>query len=687
MKRNAMTIGWLTVLFAVALLWISPAMAEDYGLWIGGTRVTDANCNDLKGLALASVLPDGEFRYDPAQKTLLMDGVMLSVGDTHKGIWNKSIEGLTIIIKRDSHIQTGEQAALCCDVPTEITGNGQFVAECQANEPGIFVNKTTLTISYTPIKAFGKWGIAGEDGKSGETLIVKEAKVFAKGEEGGIVDFAKFNPEGCEIILPTGSKFDEMKHAVVDSKGERVNEVTIDVSDFPVYIAGVQVNRTNCNDLSGIVGVKVAAGGEFRYDPDNQTLVMKDVTVIADDKNAIDIEDETKQKIVVSGTNRLEAKNVPAMYCYDTEIKGDGSLTVISASSNAVSIAEEKTLSIVDITLEASGKRGISGLFGSRGEKLVLQNAKVTAKGTEGGIVALASFATVGCAIVSPAGGKFEASKKAVVNAGGDIAKEVKIDKPVTVTGVKLAYKDLKLKIGTSLTLVASVEPANATNKAVTWVSSDDAVATVSAKGEALAKAEGKANITVTTADGGHTATCSFTVTADDVVLTGLKVTPTDVRIKVGQTSSLSVSYEPAGATHRDVTWETSDAAIVTVDANGNIQGVAAGEATITVKSKKDEAIKSTCKVVVESASSVEDAVFANVVVAPNPFNNQLRIVNGDLCGRYALYNAQGVVLASGMLEGAETRINTSMLPAGIYIIRLTADNGVVKTITVVKDR
>jgi len=685
MKRNAMTVGWLTALFAVALLWISPAMAEDYGLHIGGTQVTDANCNDLKGLA--SVLPDGEFRYAPAEKTLFMDAVTLSVDvDAKIGIWNENIDGLKIVVKRDCYIKTKDHSALQCDASTEIMGSGVFTAECNGDNPGIFVNKTKLTVSYTTINSFGKWGIAGDDGESGETLNVKEAKVFAQGQEGGIVDFAEFNPEGCEIVLPTGSKFDKTKHAVVDAEGNEANRVTIDVSDFPVHIAGVQVNRANCNDLSGIAGVKVAAGGEFKYDPDSKTLVMKDVTVIAGDKSAIYCTGKAKQIIVVSGVNRLETKDMPALDCsVDTHIEGIGSLTAISASSYAVNIDEEKTLNIVGITLEASGKRGISGLFGSRNEKLILQDVNVTAKGVEGGILALASLDLVGCNIVTPAGGKFDDTKRAVVDAGGSIANEVKIENPIAVTGVKLAYNDLTLKIGTSLKLVASVEPANAANKAVTWTSSDDAVATVLAKGEVLAKAEGNADITVTTVEGGHTATCSFTVTADDVVLIGLKVTPTDVRIKVGQTSSLSVSYEPVTATHKEVMWETSDAAIVTVDQNGNIQGVAAGEATITVKSKKDESIKSTCKVVVESASSVEDAVFANVVVAPNPFSAQLRIANGELCGTYTLLNVQGVVVASGVLEGAETHVNTSSFPAGMYLLRLTADNGVVKTYRVVK--
>ena len=82
---------------------------------------------------------------------------------------------------------------------------------------------------------------------------------------------------------------------------------------------------------------------------------------------------------------------------------------------------------------------------------------------------------------------------------------------------------------------------------------------------------------------------------------------------------------------------------------------------------------------------AVDDVVFANVVVAPNPFDSQLRIVSGELKGVYTLLNAQGVVVASGVLENAETRINTSLLSAGMYLLRLSTESGAVKTYKVVK--
>ena len=83
---------------------------------------------------------------------------------------------------------------------------------------------------------------------------------------------------------------------------------------------------------------------------------------------------------------------------------------------------------------------------------------------------------------------------------------------PVAVTGVTVDPTEWEMEIGDTKALTATVLPAEATNKNVTWKSSDDGVATVSAAGVVTAVAAGTATITVTTADGGKTATCAITV-------------------------------------------------------------------------------------------------------------------------------------------------------------------------------
>ncbi len=88
----------------------------------------------------------------------------------------------------------------------------------------------------------------------------------------------------------------------------------------------------------------------------------------------------------------------------------------------------------------------------------------------------------------------------------------------VPVTGVTLDTSSKTLKVGETATLVATVAPDNATNKKVTWASSDSQVATVN-NGVVTAIASGTANITATTEDGSFTATCAVTVKAPGYVV------------------------------------------------------------------------------------------------------------------------------------------------------------------------
>lgn len=84
-------------------------------------------------------------------------------------------------------------------------------------------------------------------------------------------------------------------------------------------------------------------------------------------------------------------------------------------------------------------------------------------------------------------------------------------DDDVSVTGVSLDRTSAELDVGGTLTLTATIEPANATNRNVSWSSSDVKVATVE-NGTVTAVAAGTADITVKTADGGKEASCTITV-------------------------------------------------------------------------------------------------------------------------------------------------------------------------------
>lgn len=95
----------------------------------------------------------------------------------------------------------------------------------------------------------------------------------------------------------------------------------------------------------------------------------------------------------------------------------------------------------------------------------------------------------------------------------------------IPVTNLELNKDSLTLQEKGSDTLTAAVEPANATNKNVTWESSDTSIAKVDANGKVTAISAGSATITATAADGsGVSASCSVTVTHGNMVHTSKKV-------------------------------------------------------------------------------------------------------------------------------------------------------------------
>ncbi len=168
----------------------------------------------------------------------------------------------------------------------------------------------------------------------------------------------------------------------------------------------------------------------------------------------------------------------------------------------------------------------------------------------------------------------------------------------IDVTGVSLNETSTEIALESTITLTATIEPSNATNKKVTWSSSDDNIATVS-NGVVTAVALGTATITVTTADGGKTATCQVMVTPKPIEVTGVSLNLTTRELKIGDTFKLIPTITPNNATNKNVTWSSSDDNIATVNTKGVVTAVAVGDATITVTTE-DGKKTTTCAVTVK---------------------------------------------------------------------------------------
>ena len=182
-----------------------------------------------------------------------------------------------------------------------------------------------------------------------------------------------------------------------------------------------------------------------------------------------------------------------------------------------------------------------------------------------------------------------------VTTVDGDFAATCAVTVLQPVTGISLDKTSVTLNTTETYTLVATVDPVDASNKSVTWSSSDAAIATVDDKGVLTGIKVGTATITVTTVDGDFTATCAVTVLQP---VTGVSLDKTSVTLNTTDTYTLIVNVDPIDASNKSVTWSSSDAAIATVDEKGVVTGIKAGTATITVTTV-DGDFTATCAVTV----------------------------------------------------------------------------------------
>ena len=166
----------------------------------------------------------------------------------------------------------------------------------------------------------------------------------------------------------------------------------------------------------------------------------------------------------------------------------------------------------------------------------------------------------------------------------------------VEATGVTLNKTSLTLYVKDKATaLKATVAPSNATDKTVTWQSSNDKVAKVDAKGNVTPVAKGTATITAKTANG-KTATCKVTV---KVRVTKVKLSKTNATMGVKESLTLKATVSPSNASDKKVTWKSSNTKLATVSSKGVVKAKKAGNVKITAKAGGKSA---TCKIAIKKA-------------------------------------------------------------------------------------
>ena len=221
-------------------------------------------------------------------------------------------------------------------------------------------------------------------------------------------------------------------------------------------------------------------------------------------------------------------------------------------------------------------------------------------------------------------------SVEAIATMNGKEIGRIKLDvvvPAVEVTGVTLTINPTSIAAGQAAVATAVVTPDNASDKTVTFKSSNEAVAAVNAQGVVAGIAPGTATITATTSNG-KTATAEIKV--ESIPVTAIKISGNS-EITVGGTTALTATITPDNASDKTVTWSSKNEAVAKVNASGVVTGVDAGTAEIIATSSNNIVDKFTVTVTREAVEA--DGVTLDVF---NPYvdANGTKYPNTTLVGR-----------------------------------------------------
>ncbi|MDE6480675.1 MAG: Ig-like domain-containing protein [Muribaculaceae bacterium] len=339
---------------------------------------------------------------------------------------------------------------------------------------------------------------------------------------------------------------------------------TVNVETNVIEVTSIILDATELNLTAGDTKKLVAT-----VSPENAT--DKSVVWSSDNEKVATVDEEGNVTAIAKGTAIItaEAHGFTAT-CQVTVANKTVAVTGVTLNKTTLSLTEGETGTLT-ATVAPSDATDKTVTWTSSDEKIAtVKNGIVTA------------IAPGTATITVTASGK-TATCEVTVNA-----------KTIAVSGITLDKTTLSLIEGESGTLTATVAPDNATDKSVTWTSSDAKVASVDDKGIITAVAPGSAIITATAS--GMTATCTVTVTANTVAVTGVTLDKTSLSLTEGETATLTATVAPADASNKTVTWTSSDAKVASVDDKGLVTALAAGKTTITATASGKTA---TCEVTV----------------------------------------------------------------------------------------
>ena len=352
------------------------------------------------------------------------------------------------------------------------------------------------------------------------------------------------------------------KAVITATAGEKsaVCEVTVIKKVIPVY--SVTVNTAL---------LELTEGGE-------ETLTAVVMPENATDKTVVW---STSDESVAAVENGVVTALKPGKAVITATAGGQKAEVTVTVKAAYVAVSEIKVSKTALILGEGTSERVIASILP---ENATQQQLKWSSANT--------TVATVRDGIIS---GRKVGETVITVSADG-VKTEIKVTvqaKFVAVTSVTLNKTSLELTEGDDEILSAAVMPVNATDKTVTWESSDEDVVSVE-NGVIVAKKGGRAVITATA--GNKSANCTVTVKTRFVPVSEITLDKSYIELTEGDEETLTAVVMPENATDKTVVWSTSDESVAAVE-NGVITALKPGKAVITATAG---AVSASCTVEVK---------------------------------------------------------------------------------------
>ncbi len=643
-----------------------------FDLLLCGREIHTKNMNSLDKLPGVTVANGGELRFEATTDmyTLRMKNVKMECGNTI--FINR--DGYKLVLEGENSIDAPTGNAITNQYNLSLEGAG--VLNVVAKQGDALRVAGNINVKDVTLNLKGKKrGITTH-----ETVSISKAVVTLTGTEEGSLYAGGLVLTGVHLAN-SNYEYNATKKAVVNKQDSEVVKSEVKIlrqESYHFYIAGVEISSQNLQTLATLPGVTVKTGGAISYDPVTKTLKLKDVDIastagaaLQNDLDGITIEVEGNCALTAAAGETLKITK-------NTKLVGAGTL-----ATGAIAVTEGE-LSLADLSINVTGN-----VEGTKAATLSINKASLAVtSGEKPAIQGFGTFTLKDAQITSPEGVTWDATQNKLVANGEPVKKLTVVAGDFTVAPSKLDIGELGKESDVTVT---SEKPWTAETTA-DWVElstkNGTGIATIKVVVKENTTGESREATVLFTQEGtGLKATLAIAQKGKKIAITKIEVSPATVELTltVKESQQLTVKYTPQNATPEAVTWKvTVGEDVVSVDATGLVKALKAGtaEVTATMGGKTDK-----CVVTVnEKPGAIEDTLWVGVEVLPNPFAAQLRILNPEeIAGHYQLLNALGRVLYSGLLSGKEVVVNTETLPAGVYFVRIEAQNGAAKTVKVVK--